>query len=152
MGLLLMNQHNTGTGNLSPREHIEALELDEELTSAILEQYGRLQSMNRLVRSICEAVEEERFDSLLDLFAEREGMISGLSATQAVIKPRIPSDEIRQRLNQVYAPLMHSIEEADEVLLKLLQEKKELIIERSKEAQLQRLVSKYSENRRNQWP
>ena len=101
----MTNRHNRGENTLSPRERIEKLGLDEVLTGAVIEQYVRLQSMSNLVRSICEAVEEERFDNLLDLFAEREKMIGELSATQAIIKPRISSDDLRRDLNQVYGPL-----------------------------------------------
>jgi len=142
-----MNPHDLGSHarEVSLIEHIEHLGIGQELVQCLTEQYMRLQSISQMVRIMCQSAEEGDFDTLSRLFEERGRLITTVADIQTRVRPRIPDGECRRQLNALFAPMIKAIENGDEVLLKALHAKKEFIIEKSKEAQMQRLVAKYSE-------
>jgi hypothetical protein len=142
-----MNPHDPGNhahpaGSL--REQIEHFGIGQDLVQCVIEQHMRLQSMFQMGRVMCQSVEEGEFDRLSRLFDEREKMITAIGNIQSGIKGRLPEGECRRVLNALFAPLIKAIENGDDLLLKLLNVKKEGIIEKSRKTQMQRLVAKYS--------
>jgi hypothetical protein len=112
-----------------------------ELTIA---QYLHLQRVSQLVMMMCRRAEEGDFDQLNALYAERDSVVNTVIRARESLRPLALEAATRKRVNGFFDPVVRAINMWDARLLAILQEKKRSIVEKSKEAQLRRLVLKYS--------
>jgi hypothetical protein len=107
-------------------------------------QYLQLQRVSQLVMMMCRRAEEGDFDQLNVLYAERDSVVNAVIRARESLRPLILNGTTRQRMNGFFEPVVRAIDMWDARLLAILQEKRRSIVEKSKEAQLRRLVLKYS--------
>lgn len=106
-------------------------------------QYLQVQSVCQMGMAMCRHAEDDDFDSLSDLYVRRDALLRDLLAAREDLRTKIPTEESKKTLNSFFEPVLDSIRQWDERLVTILRAKKDYIVEKSKEAQLHRLVAKY---------
>lgn len=125
-------------------ECLEKSGADTPVIEQTIAQYLQLQRVSQLVMMMCRRAEEGDFDQLNVLYEERDSVINAVIHARESLRPLILDGQTRQQMNGLFEPVIRAIDMWDARLLAILQEKKRSIVEMSKEAQLQRLVLKYS--------
>jgi len=118
--------------------------VDASVIEQTIALYLQLQQVCQLVMTMCRRAEEGDFEQLNVLCADRDRVIQEVFRARDSLRPTIREGESWQLVNSFFEPVIRAITVWDERLLAILQEKKKSIVEKSKEAQLQRLVLKYS--------
>jgi hypothetical protein len=106
-------------------------------------QYLQMQSICQMVMSMCRRAEESDFAALSSLYAQRDEVLREVLKERESLRASIRTEESKKTLNAFFDPVLQSIQQWDERLITILKAKKDYIVEKSKEAQLHRLIVKY---------
>jgi hypothetical protein len=108
-----------------------------------VEQYLLMQTICQMGMAMCRCAEEGDFASLSDLYTKRDRVLRQVLEARESLRGEIRTEESKRSLNAFFEPVLQSIEHWDERLVTILRSKKDYIVEKSKEAQLHRLIARY---------
>lgn len=116
----------------------------EEITQKVHEVLHLLQTVFGLTRSLCENATADEIDKVTDLLHERERLLKMALDLRDAIVPHIQDQKNRHELSARVVSLLSAITASNEALVGILQAKKKIVLDKLKEAQMQKSVLSYS--------
>ena len=92
---------------------------------------------------MCRYAEDGDFESLSELYVKRDQELNDILQAREALRTSIQRPESKKTLNTFFEPVLQAIGLWDERLITVLKARKDYIVEKSKEAQLHRLIAKY---------
>lgn len=143
-----MNYSAFSSMKLPEQEAVEQrfrlLGISGELVALLTTQYGCIRALGELTDAMIADARTGDYDTLFARYVERDRLMHELSAVQQKISALRATPGTPGGIADVFAPAIKTVTGGNDMLLSILQSGKERIVERSKEAQLQRFIVEYT--------